>query len=569
MTDMDASVKKKVNDILQQLDQEGVSISMADPVAKMMLVALAHEADGIERAIESSVERLSEKFVNKVLTNHGLSPQPAVGILKIGNGKEYTPYTVDEKTAFSHKVSRCNYRPLLPTRVIPGNVMAYYANGLLHFPYDEPVGVQHGETVHPDEIWVAYEAAAEVDTLGGLVVAVNHPLDNPGRLRAAVGKREFDLRPVMDENMYAVGDDLMLMEYWKRQLVFHRLWLYRFAPDASDMPLRQSPMPDWLYDMYEAETLSPLTSGRLIWIKITNGGALNVPADSHMEFNCVPVANFDINTVKLSYTEPIKPLDNPKNGSQFYSVVADNETAGEFFVRDFDVEQYDNARIADDIQNLYRHYTNDYFAFVDSNSLTDGVVLRNLRMSMLQVTDALGDVRKSSKPYAGTYMIRMPRNNNLPVAVGYITTQGMRGNMLRSGDKLASSLAATGEVISLTDAQGGRDKITGSIGKRELARLIAGSDSRIYSETDLLQYCRVELIRALGDDALRHCEISLTHTTIPVDNHIEKATVVTIGLLTDRIFSQASDINLPQYLDVNIGLRNSLSSKVIIQIKNI
>ena len=561
---MDASVRKKVNEILQQLDSDSLAISMADPVAKMMLVALAHEADGIERHIDTVTERLSERFVNKVLTNNGMMPQPAVSLLKIDNGKEYTAYTVDETVRFTHKASKCIYRPLLPTRIIPGTLVAYYANGLLHFPYNTPVGIQHGEMVHHDELWLAYDAAAELDTLAGLIIAVNHPLDNPSRLTAHVGKRSFELRPVMDESLYAVADDLMLMEYWKRQLVFNRLWLYRFLPDDCDMPLMTSTMPDWLYDMYEAETLASLTSKRLLWIKITNGGKIEVPADSHIEFNCVPVANFDINTVKLSYTEPIKPLDNPKNNSQFYAVVPDSEQVDEFFVRDFDVEQYDNARIADDILNLYRHYTEDYFAFIDNNSLTDGVVLRNLRMSMLQVTDALGEVTRSSKPYAGSYIIRTPRNNNLPIAVGYITTQGMRGNLLRSGDKLASSFTATGDVISLIDAQGGRDKITGSIGKRELARLIVNSDSRIYTEMDLIQLCKVELIRALGDDALRYCDITISHKTIPVGNHIEKALVIILSFTSDRLLETAKEIMLKEYLECKINIQSGLRNKIII-----
>ena len=565
---MDISVKKHVNDILQQLDNEGVAISMADPVAKMMLVALAHEADIIDRNMDKSIERLSEKFVNKVLTNNGLSPQPAISLLKIDNGREYTPYLIDEKVAFTHKVSKCNFRPLIPTQIVPGTLVAYYANGLLHIPYSSPIGIQHGETVHPDELWIAYNAAGEPDTMSDLIIAVNHPLENPRKLTAQIGKRSFDLRPVIDEQFYAVGPDLMMMEYWKRHLIFHRLWLYRFEKDSLNMPLATSSMPDWLYDMYDAETLAPLTSGRLIWIKITNGGELNVPHDSHIEFNCVPVANFDINTVKLSYTEPIKPLDNPKNNSQFYSVVPDSELADEFFVRDFDVEQYDNNRIADDIQNLYRHYVNDYFAFIDNNSLTDGIVLRNLRMSMLQVIDSLAEVKQSAKPYAGSYIIRTPRNNNLPIAVNYITTQGMRGKMLKSGEKLSSSLAATGDVISLIDAQWGRDKITGSIGKRELARLIVNSDNRIYTEMDLIQFCKVELIRALGDDVMRYCNISLSHKVVSVNNRTEKVISISLICMTERVYTQIMNIKLLQYLDINIQLRSNLYSVIIQAIEN-
>ena len=557
---MDISVKNRVNEILQQLDDEGLTISMADPVAKMMLVAVAHEADTIDRNIGKSIERLSEKFVNKVLSNNGLSPLPAISLLKIDNGKEYNHYTIDEKIVFTHKTSKCNFRPLLPTRIVPGTLAAYYANGLLHFPYDQPINIQHGEIVHANELWIAYNAAGELDTLADLIIAVNHPLENPRNLTAHVGKRQFKLRPMMDEKLCAVGDDLMMLEYWKRNLVFHRLWLYRFGQDDSNMPLPTSTMPDWLYDMYEAETLAMLTSKRMIWIKITNGGNLQVPADSHIEFNCVPVANFDISTIKLSYTEPIKLLDNPKNNSQFYTVVYDSEIVNEFFIRDFDVEQYDNARIADDIQNLYRHYTNDYFAFIDNNSLTDGIVLRNLRMSMLQVMDSLAEVKNSAKSYAGSYAIRTPRNNNMPIAISYITTQGMRGNMLKSGDKLSSSFAATGEVISVIDAQGGRDKITGSIGKRELAKYIINSNDRIYTHIDIINYCRLELLRAFGDEILKFCNVTVSNKTIAVKNHLENAISITLAFSSERYLKMASELNFPDYIDLNISLRKSFSS---------
>lgn len=557
---MDISVKNRVNEILQQLDDEGLTISMADPVAKMMLVAVAHEADTIDRNIGKSIERLSEKFVNKVLSNNGLSPLPAISLLKIDNGKEYNHYTIDEKIVFTHKTSKCNFRPLLPTRIVPGTLAAYYANGLLHFPYDQPINIQHGEIVHANELWIAYNAAGELDTLADLIIAVNHPLENPRNLTAHVGKRQFKLRPMMDEKLCAVGDDLMMLEYWKRNLVFHRLWLYRFGQDDSNMPLPTSTMPDWLYDMYEAETLAMLTSKRMIWIKITNGGNLQVPADSHIEFNCVPVANFDISTIKLSYTEPIKLLDNLKNNSQFYTVVYDSEIVNEFFIRDFDVEQYDNARIADDIQNLYRHYTNDYFAFIDNNSLTDGIVLRNLRMSMLQVMDSLAEVKNSAKSYAGSYAIRTPRNNNMPIAISYITTQGMRGNMLKSGDKLSSSFAATGEVISVIDAQGGRDKITGSIGKRELAKYIINSNDRIYTHIDIINYCRLELLRAFGDEILKFCNVTVSNKTIAVKNHLENAISITLAFSSERYLKMASELNFPDYIDLNISLRKSFSS---------
>lgn len=559
---MDESVRKRVADIQRTLEDEELRISMSDPVAKMMLVALAHQADEIERKMDTSIDRLAKRFANEILMNSPYGPQPAIGLLKIGNGKEYAPYKIDDKVTFTLKQAKCNFRTMIPSLIIPGNVIGMYADGSLHFPYEQPVKRQMGDALHDGEIWIAYEAASEIDTVEGVTFALNHPLSSKTRIEAAIGKQIYPVSLVVEDDLNILSDNFMLSEYWKQHLINHRLWLYRFGHSESDMPIVSSDMPGWLYDMFEPETLSRLTARRYIWIKLSGLDTSSIPPDSHIEFNCVPVANYDINSVKLSYTEPIKALDNPKNGSQYLDIIPEPGMAEDFFVRDFDVNQYDNDRISEDIINLYRHYVYDYYAFVDNNSLNDGAVLRNLRMAMVQVSDAMSEITKTQKQFNGTYIIRNPHNTNQPIVIGYITTQGGRGNLLKAGTQLSSSFAGCGEVIALTDAVGGRNKITGPIGKRELAKFIANSNDRLYSEIDIIQYCKVELIRALGDDILRYSDILLANKTVPVDNHIEKFTTITIMCMSERYYTQIQNINLSQYLDININLRSNLSSSI-------
>ena len=57
---MDIKVRNKVAEIQQTLEQEEQRISLSDPVAKMMLVAMAHQSCEIERKIDNSIARLSE-----------------------------------------------------------------------------------------------------------------------------------------------------------------------------------------------------------------------------------------------------------------------------------------------------------------------------------------------------------------------------------------------------------------------------------------------------------------------------------------------------------------------------
>lgn len=555
---MDESVRRKVQEIQKALEGEELRISKSDPIAKMMLVALAHQADEIERKMDSSIDRLANRFANEVLMNSPYRPQPAVSLLKIENGKEYTPYKIDEKVAFTLKTAKCNFRALQTSLIIPGKVIGMYANGILHFPYEQPISRQMGETLHDGELWIAYEAASEIDTFNGVTFALNHPLSATRGIEASIGKVKYPISLVIEEEMSILADNFMLAEYWKRHLIDHRLWLYRFGESDSDMPIVTSDMPGWLYDMYDHETLSRFSSKRYIWIKISGIDASAVPLDSHIELNCIPVANYDIGSVKLSYTEPLKPLDNPKNGSQFLDIIPAPGLAEDFFVRDFDVNQYDNSRIGEDIVNLYRHYVDDYYAFVDSNSLNDGAVLRNLRMAMVQVSDAMSEITKTQKTFNGTYIIRNPHNSNQPIVIGYITTQGGRGNLLKAGTQLSSSFAGCGDVIALTDAVGGRNKITGPIGKRELAKFIAHSNDRLYTEIDIIQYCKVELLRAFGDDALRYCDITFSTKPNIVGNHIENLSLIEIQFNSDRYYKIATELNLQEFIKLNLKLRTSM-----------
>ena len=89
---MDVEVRNKVAEIQRVLEQDEQRISLSDPVAKMMLVALAYQSCEIERKMEQTVARLSEHFCDQVLLRSNLKAQPAVTVLGVGNGGEYTPY---------------------------------------------------------------------------------------------------------------------------------------------------------------------------------------------------------------------------------------------------------------------------------------------------------------------------------------------------------------------------------------------------------------------------------------------------------------------------------------------
>ena len=560
---MDIKVKNKVAEIQQALEQDEQRISLSDPVAKMMLVAMAHQSCEIERKMDQTVTRLSEQFCDQVLQRSSLQAQPAVSVVNIGNGREYTPYYIDENDTFTYKAAKCNFRPIFRSRIVPGRIVACFMNNMLLQPNSTPLQATWPDNRHKDEIWLAFDAAGEVNTLEDAMIAFSHPLPSD-MLMAEVGDVQIPMSLVMEDAPRTLNSNFMLMEFWKKSLVYYGLWLYRFGKCSNKRTLHRGEIPAWIMDSYAQDIIEPLVGNRYLWIRIKASKGISLPLNTAILLNSIPVVNYDIQDVKLSYSEPIQRLESDKTSTFFLDVVQNQEQAQEFFIRDFDVCQYDNERIREDITNLYHHYVNDYFAFVDSNSLHDGATLRSLRQSMMMVYDSLDEYRSgNTRPYGGAYAIRNPRNNQQPMVLTYFTTNGERGNLLRRGGRLTSTNAAVGDVEALIDAIGGRNKVRDIKTRKELAKHIVNSNDRLFTKIDLLQYCKMEFMRAFGEDAIGYCNISLSESNIPEDGHIEKCLNIHFNILSEVLKDEVSNSDFFNYLKINIELRKSYSWDIV------
>lgn len=561
---MDTKVRNKVAELQRTLEQDEQRISLSDPIAKMMLVAIAHQSCEIERKMDETAARLSERFCDQVLQRSNLQAQPAVSVVKVGNGREYAPYYIDENDTFTYKAAKCNFRPIFKSRIIPGRIAACFMNNIILQPNSTPIQATWPENRHKDEIWLAFDAPGEVTTLEDAMIAFSHPLPTE-MLMAEVGDVQIPMSLAMEEPPRTLNSNFMLMEFWKKSLVYYGLWLYRFGKCSSKRTLHRSEIPAWIMDSYSQDIIEPFIGNRYLWVRIKAANGISLPLNTAILLNSIPVVNYDIQDVKLSYSEPIQRLENDKTSTFFLDVVQNQEQAHEFFIRDFDVCQYDNERIREDITNLYNHYVNDYFAFVDSNSLHDGATLRSLRQSMMQVYDSLDEYRSgNNRPYGGAYAIRNPQNNQQPMVLSYFTTNGERGNLLKRGGRLASTNAAVGDVEALIDATGGRNKVRDNKTRKELAKHIVNSNDRLFTRIDLLQYCKMEFMRAFGEEAAGYCNISLSEGNIPVNGHIEKSINIHFNIISEALKEEVNNSDFFNYLKINIELRKSFSSNILL-----
>ena len=97
---MDIKIQNKVAEILRFLEDEEQHLSLSDPVAKMMLVAQAYLASGLESKMDQTVTRLAEHFGNKVLSGDSIRALPALAVAAVGNGNENMPFYLDSSDSF-------------------------------------------------------------------------------------------------------------------------------------------------------------------------------------------------------------------------------------------------------------------------------------------------------------------------------------------------------------------------------------------------------------------------------------------------------------------------------------
>lgn len=553
---MDTNVRNKVDELLKIFEQEDIQVSQADPVAKMMLVALAHQAHQIERKMDDSLTRLSYLFGRRILQPHLLKPQPALSVVQIKNGSQYAPYRVDEKTTFTLKGEKIHYRPLFPVQIIPGRLICFFADGKLVCDAKTPFPVS--APGHEEELWIAYQPADEVKTLQGLSFMINAPLLYGPRIRAEVNGISIPVYPVFDQETYALQTDFETIEGWKQLLVRRDCWLYRFGDYPSEKNILPSRTPAWLAERIDASSTDLSGEQRFIWIKLTSGKRIGLPEQPDIRFNCLPVANYDLVHTKLSDAEPLKRLDNEKNQTQYLDVIRQPETMNQFFIRDFDIDQYDNDRIREDITTLYRHFTDDYFAFVDQNGLQDGSRLKNLREAMIRIQEAMQEsVQLSPKPFSGTYAVRQPRPNQPPFVVTYLTTNGEAGNNLKAGQILVSSFTGSGETEVLTDAEGGRDRASGAATCQAYARSYALSNERLFTPIDFRQYIRRELVRFFGEEVMPHTHIEVSTGDRPGERRVEKCIQVSIDFEQPHAYEKAIQKHFQEYIETQISKKKA------------
>ncbi len=141
------------------------------------------------------------------------------------------------------------------------------------------------------------------------------------------------------------------------------------------------------------------------------------------------------------------------------------------------------------MSNLYNHFIDDYYAFIEYHGLKDGELVRSLRETINKVgKSVMVNVDGQNRFDEGVYAMRNIKliGQTAPVKVSYLTTMGRKGNLPQTGQMMENKkdAALDKDVSVVSSALGGEDRATADQ-MYELLRYYTLTSDRLYTKMDV------------------------------------------------------------------------------------
>ena len=525
---MDRELEKNLKEVLEQIKDwsvEEVDAAMLDPVAKMMLAAVLYETQKVRDSVDRLGERIADRFCEDFIPRRNVSAMPAIAILEpVLKGQKMEEGTfIDGNASFSYRPSptgkALTYIPVFQTFILPVNEVYRLTPGRFHTPrMSKDVSVQKEQ---PNVMWIGLNSSVEVDCLQGLSLLFRRTGGlSPVRISVGGGKRElaFATMDRMEEigmvepfdAQQASGCSFSFLQEWKEALLDMReVSLVCLTDPVRDRDLfKARQYPSLFQFCLMSEDLDAIRDGTL-WLKVEFPDGFRVPDDCDVVVNAFPVANVEVDQVVLTAANPIAKLQ--KQDEVFFLDVLKTSNQSrregfdveedEYMIRDFDAVCYHDGDLYREVRNLYHHFVEDYYAFLDYHGIKDGEVIRQLRESFNRLGKSVGIQNAKYRFDSGVYAMRNLNRYPQPAStkVSYMTTRGKAGNRPRAGETMDNRKhpALDAKVRVIVSACCGRDKATADE-RYELLRYYALTQDRLYTKMDIDAYLRKEIMAEFG-----------------------------------------------------------------------
>ena len=587
---MDIELEKDINDVIEYLNAISVykiEYQLMDPIAKMMLVALLHESKKIKDYIDGIDEKITDKFCETFIPRKQVEAMPALSLLeaRFKPKRDTEIVYIENPISFTYKLDskqNLNYIPIFKNLLIP------YSNYYILTPNR----MRHGQDSYNitmekrNCIWIGVETRAEIECLKGLSIIIEGTRGIDPEHIFIVGQEEHELEQANMSKLEEIemiepfgsqqssGSFFSFIDEIKENLQdLNNASLLYITDDFKDRDIfKPRAYPRIFQNWLESEILDCFKNETL-WLRIEFPDKYIVPDDCTITLNVIPVVNIDINTLTLTQTSPIAKLQKQEN-TYFLNIVETSTAAykqgfemskEEIIVRDFDASCYNNGNLYRDIRNMYNHFIDDYYAFIEYNGIKDGETIKLLRESFNKIGKSAGHENSKYKFDSGTYV--MKNMNQYPLTsttkVTYLTTYGKLGNTPKKGETMENKKLPSieKEMSIILSGIGGTDKATADE-RYELLRYYSLTNDRLYTKKDIEAFLRKEIISEFGKEEFKRIFINIKIEGTGGEKQLQRGLYITITFKDKKNYDKACK----EYFDIKLQKRISYKSCITLPV---
>lgn len=228
-----------------------------------------------------------------------------------------------------------------------------------------------------------------------------------------------------------------------------------------------------------------------------------------------------------------------------------------------------------DIRNLYNHFIEDYYAFIEYNGLKDGQDIKRLKELVNKIAKSVGEKNDKFKYDSGTYVMKNIRQaaNSSVTKVSFLTTQGTLGNSLTIGTNTGSSSKLECKKLPIIESNvpvvvsaiGGKDKATADE-RYELIRYYSLTNDRLYTKMDVETFVRKELIANYGKEEFKRINVNVHVEGAAGKESVQRGLYVDIEFKDKKNYEKACVDNYKIKLEQDILNLSCLSLPIFISL---
>ncbi len=588
---MDPIIQSNIDELITVFKESGANLS--DPVAKLMVTALIHQAQKIKDEIAGLPDKVLARLAEYFIPKNKIDASPALCLLQptIKSKKGIDAHILADGTFFSFKVDNktsLSFYPLFRNCILP--------IAAIHTLTDRKLvskGMRSDLNLNcKGKVWVGLEMSADIESLADVSFYIKN---NDGIMpdKILVGNEMIELSFTGANNL----SDIPMMEPFDSQQVtpssievFSNIQrelsgmkqgrLIYITDNLKDRDIyKYKAYPKSFQQYLESSDLDKFENNTL-WILFDFGDDYNIPDNIEIIPNVIPCANVALNSVNLTQTSPIAKLTKD-DGSFFLNIVDTSLSsqkqgfstiAEDVVIRDFDVNCYNRENLHRDARNLYNKFIEDYHAFVDYHSLKDGELIRALRELVNKIGKSVlsaGDVKNLFDE--GTYVMRGVGliGKSTSVKVSYLTTNGKLGNAPKVGMAMENKKDAALEkdVTVISSAIGGVDKASADE-RYEMLRYYTLTSDRLYTKMDIDAFLRLQLLKEFGKEEIKRIGHNIRIEGAAGSDRLVRGLYIDIKFKDEKNYHKAKNNALDKKLHQMIVDKSCISMPIIIELIN-